>query len=827
MTAPVTRVPVPGESIRERLYEIAAAAPDRIAIVCGGERITFGRLVATATASARGLVALGTAPVALDTVCSLDCVRAVVTILISGRPLVLLDSQLPEDRRTAIVDLSGAQRLSPEAVVALSGRKPLRPLSRADTAVLLFTSGSTGTPKAVRHGQRLWLGQAVDFAHHLDVGPEDRIGSALPIGFGGGMDVVVMALLNGAALHWYDPREIGRDGIEEWVRSNDLTTLHATPSLLRSIVASWSAEAAPRTLRLVTTCGEAVHSADVASARARLGDGFAYCNLSGSSETGNLAFAMVGSGAEVPERIPAGVPGVNKVVRIDSPDASGAGEIVVESEFVAEGYVLGDGTRFEPVDERVRRYRTGDLGRFDADGRLNLLGRMDGAVKVRGYLVEPSEIEAAALRAPGVSEAVVIAQRTDAGAVVAAFVSGPGAREVAAIRRHLALALPSWMLPTHVVPMTSLPRTERGKVDRANLVVPAERPPFAAARPGVELAAAEAWRRELGVAIGRDEDPFALGGTSLGLVRVLARIEAETGRALGVHDVVADASPAGIAGAAGSAAPEALPASATRLGGDAGPVVWAFCGAGADPSCFADLARAYDGTVYALAQHGLERRGVPDWTVAAMVRRHLRTMRAVQPQGPYRLVGHSLGGILAIEVARALRAEGHDVAALTVLDTLLPPGARPVGTGTTPVSGPAIAAPPLVERVRVHARVYTAGVIRREHALQEKVFWEQGVRVGARWRPRPLDVPARVVIAADNPDDPQWWRRILTGPLDIDRVAGDHHAVLHAPTIHTVARARARLSDPLPTAFTRRPNRAARVAVHPVVRSGVCRVGPG
>ncbi|SDH09679.1 Acyl-CoA synthetase (AMP-forming)/AMP-acid ligase II [Rhodococcus triatomae] len=835
-------VAVPWSSIRERFGEIVADHGVRPAVVCGNETITYRDLHARATGTARSLVSDDDRrPVALDTESSLDCVVAIVSVLLSGRPLVLLDSQLPEERRAAIVRGADALRLSPKTFPTPTSTGTLPPVAHSDCAVLLFTSGSTGQPKSVIQGQRLWLNQAVDFHRTLGIGPGDRIGMALPLSFGGGMDVVVHALLNGATLDVLDPRERGIDAVPAWIAGHRPTTLHATPSLLRRIVAACT-EPAPE-LRLVTTCGEAIHGRDVRSMRTVLGDHIGFCNLSGSSETGNLAFHELPAGAAVPDRVlPAGHPATNKTVLLLDADgepvpAGVIGEIVLESRYLAEGYRSGDAGRFTDLGNGVRRYRTGDLARRDDDGTLHLIGRADDAVKIRGYLVEVAEIETAVLRHPGVAECAVLADKRDHREHLAVFYApaphspAPAASEV---RTHLARLLPSWMMPTHLVVTTALPRTERGKIDRSRLVIPDVPRDLAPARTSVEGVVAAQWAQALGLdTVGRHEDPFALGADSLALQRVLAALADRYGSRISVGRALADPTPAGIATQIGASRRRgALPATALLRGGlpptallrgglpptallrgglpptavllDRGEQpLWCFCGAGGNTSSFVSLARevAGDYTTYALQQQGLENRALPDFAVAAMVRRHLVTIRAQQPHGPYRLVGHSLGGLLALETARVLVGSGERVQSLTILDTLLP-GA--IVAARTPMTADDLrerlvatdehrAVPPLATRLRTHWQVYTAGLLQRDPLLQEKVFWELGLRVGNRHHARPWRGDATVYLTADNSDDPAWWSALVTGNLETVRVPGDHLSVLRAPVVTDVAaRIRAR-----------------------------------
>lgn len=811
-------VAVPWGSIRERFDEVAAAHGDLVAVVCGEEQITYRDLASRTTELAGGLTHCGEGPIALDTDSSLDCVLAIVAVLVSGRPLVLLDSQLPEERRAAITAQARAQRLSPHALPA-PAKTELPAVHESDCAVILFTSGSTGAPKSVIQGQRMWLNQGVDFHRTLNVGVGDRIGMALPISFGGGMDVVMHALLNGATLDVRDPREHGIGAVPQWITVNQLTTLHATPSLLRKIVAE--CQCVPDLhlphLRLVTTCGEAIHGRDVGTMRAVLGEHVDFCNLSGSSETGNLAFFLLLSGTAVPDRIlPVGTPATNKNVQLLGDDGQPVtngeiGEVFVESRYIAEGYRTGEASRFVDLGDGLRRYHTGDLGRLDSDGILHLVGRSDDAVKIRGYLVEVAEIETAIRAHPGVYECAVLARKAEGSGdadAIAVFYVGEQAISAPQLRTHLAERLPSWMMPTHLVALDALPRTERGKVDRAQLSIPEHARNLESSRTPIEVEVAVQWALALGLdTVGRREDPFVLGADSLALHRVLAALAERYGTRVPVGVALADPSPAGIASRISSPARRSsLPPTAVMLDLGEQPL-WAFCGAGGNTSSFVPLARELAGefSTFAVQQRGLESRALPDFTVTRMVDRHLATILRQQPRGPYRLVGHSLGGLLALETARLLTSLGRAVESLTILDTILPGSvvAQHVTMSADDLRERLVATeehravPSLRDRLRTHWQVYSAGLIRRDPVIQEKVFWELGLRVGNRHHAGVWDGDATVYLTADNSDDPAWWASLVTGNLDTIRVPGDHLSVVRQPIVADVAnRIRAAASHP-------------------------------
>ena len=392
--------------------------------------------------------------------------------------------------------------------------------------------------------------------------PEDRLASVLPHGFSAGFSLVLSGLLAGASMHVADPRRTGVDGLATWIRDAGLTTLHTTPHLVRSMVSALDpADDRLRGLRMVATVGEAVTGPDLAALRPLLGPTTSFCNWTGSSETNVYAVNEIRSTDPVPERsIPSGRIVAGKRIVLRRPDGSIAdvgesGEIVCISDAMTSGYWGAPettATRAGVADDGTPSWAVGDLGRFDEDGRITLLGRADDAVKVRGYLVEPSEVESALRTVDTVQEAAVVAVKAPPAPtrLVAYVVTKRGRRSAspAAIRKALRDLLPDYMVPTAIVPMAALPRNERGKVDRAALP---EAPSLAmtlgeggTALPDADtydqwqLAVAQIWSEVLGLpsvgplqlpAVGLDNDFAALGGDSLSAEEMLALVNDRLG----------------------------------------------------------------------------------------------------------------------------------------------------------------------------------------------------------------------------------------------------------------------------------------------------------
>ncbi|WFR66474.1 non-ribosomal peptide synthetase [Curtobacterium flaccumfaciens] len=368
-----------------------------------------------------------------------------------------------------------------------------------------------------------------------------------------------------------------------------------------------------RGLRFLMTVGEPVTGTDVTAARPHLGPTTTFWNGFGSSEMGCVAYCPVEPEAAVPDGVvPAGWPLSGKTVRVVREDGSTAdpgetGELVVLSDGMTSGYwgapektaehlvpATGAGTPDTPDGCPVPAWRQGDLARLDPDGRLVLLGRSDDAVKVRGYLVEPSEVEAALRALPEVQDAVVTALVAPPAVTrLVAYVVGRQGRRTpspAAIRRALREGLPEYMVPASIVPMTELPRNERGKVDRAELpgAPSIESEMTEREYDQWELVVGQIWAEVLGLAgVHLDEDFSALGGDSLTAEEMLAIVHERLGVDLRGSDVLEHPTLRAFARRvrAGTHAlpshPDVVKVSGAREPG--GPPVFCFAGAGRSP----------------------------------------------------------------------------------------------------------------------------------------------------------------------------------------------------------------------------------------------------
>lgn len=818
-----------------RWRAVAAIRGEAVALQTPEQSITFADAASRVDDLARTIVATTDPgrPVAVEIESDIDSVIAMLAVLCSGRPLVLLDPFLPPDRRDVVLERSGADVLDTAADAREPGQSRIADQPGPDDpAVLLFTSGSTGTPKGVVLAQKMPVNHARDGRRFLGMRPDDRAVVLLPLSFGGGLDALAMSLLNGSTMLLWDVRRRTTTGLRDWLVAQEATTAHCTPSLLRSWLGELSADDAVESLRLLSTCGEPTHRADIQLARDTILTDGVFCCWAGASEVGNLAFNLFPPERDVqPGAIPVGVPASDKHVRIVDADGNdlpvgSTGEVIVESAHVASGYHQDPeltATRFIGLHDGRTRYRTGDLGRFDESGELALLGRSDDAIKIRGYLVEPLEVEAAIRALAWTTDAVVTANRDEARLTAHVAVDpekwSPSPAE---IRQELGKTLTPWMIPRDIIVLAELPRNERGKVDRAALPPPPARPDHEPPRGMTEMALHRFWCQILGLeSIGRNEDFVELGGDSLAAAKMLAEVQHHL--QLDVNTAMLAEAPTialfaqRIESAAKERSANASGATLIPLRQGTGRPIFLVAGAGSLATSLTPVVRALqtDRPVYAIQSRGVEKRGRADHSVRAAARRAIADIRSVQPDGPYQVGGYSLGGFVAMEVAAQLTKAGETCDPVVVLDSLFDPalakrvrgekvgivgrlralrgGARDTALPDRTGDDPTPAREPLPQRIvkelALAVLVPTAGMVELPTPVQWIVFFRLGTRMIRRYRPREYSGPVGVIRARTNPDDPGLWRRMSTGAVTFHDVSGDHISMIRAPHAADTARA--------------------------------------
>ena len=817
------------QSVTERFREVAEQLSDRIALRSGSDTVTYTELSAAAerwTAQLRRREDPDAA-VALVGDLSADTAAVILGSFAAATPLVPLDTSLPHERMQQLVDVLRARGVALDTVVvggetptvspgAIGGTRvwqagrelpPLvRPVESAALTVdtvtsIQFTSGSSGEPKAVMHAHGTWLSDWILHRDRFGIVEGARVALCMPVSFAAGLNVAIGALLSGAEIIALDPRAHTADDALKRLAAADAEIVMCTPSFLQSLAEAADGNQPLERVRRIVTTGEPLYSNVVRGSR-RVAPNAVVTNWAGSSETLGIAHHDIGPDDEVPVGVvPAGIAVPHKTLGVDE-----AGRLTVTSRYLAAGYLnpRSAATTFVQNSDGSTTFVTNDRARISETGTLTILGRMDAAVKIRGYLVEPAEVEAALLECRGIREALVIAGGgSDAPVLIGYAAPTPGTRTpaVADIRAQLHSRLPAWMVPTHIVLVEALPRNERGKVSRQELPAP-QRAPIEPPRPGLETDIAAEWAAILRLeAVGRSENFVALGGDSLNVAQLTATLAARYGVKLSPSELASAPTVAQLAERLetcrrrGTTETAARPAPTTVVlrspSAHTRRTLFCFAGAGASALTFAPLAEhvGTDTAVVAFQAQGLENRAFPDWTVGRAAGRHLRELLAVQSEGPYTLVGHSLGAFIATEVANRLTELGHRVDLVAMLDPFLPPRTVRAARQFLPeVTSALLEQAPIPRSVLWRRRLWLplAGIAGTRPDRRIEALREVGVRVGRLHRPRRYAGPTLLVLSTFNGDDARVWPHLLTGRLHIERINCDHDSVIREPHIRRV-----------------------------------------
>lgn len=548
--------------------------PHACAVRTSREQLTYAELDTRANRWAHYLQSQGVGPEVLVGVClqrSVDLMVALLAVLKAGGAYLPLDPTYPPERlRYMLRDskarlvlssrTAGAELIAPEITKVLLDDAGLQAevesfpsmtpavIGNGDSlAYVIYTSGSTGEPKGVEITHRALLNHNFAVARIYQLGPSERVLQFTPISFDISAEEIFPTWLTGGAVVLRSAdRSCAPEQFIEFAAGERLTVLNIPTAYWHELTEYLhsSGRGLPDCVRLVVIGGEPASQADWNRWRECVSPKVRLLNAYGTTET--AITSTVFAATPDSESLPIGRPLANVYAMLL--DASGQ---PVQAEAPGELYIggagLARGYRYRPAltTERFisgpstgpancqRWYRTGDLARLRPDGNLEFLGRVDEQVKVRGYRIELGEIEAALLSHPEVKSAAVIAREDSPGSkrlvayIVPRETPGPRSHELAGFLKS---KLPDYMLPTAFVPMTSLPLTPAGKVDRRALPAPGNtRPPleaeFTAPQTPLQIQTARIWSEVLGVQpIGLHDNFFELGGHSLVAIQVIARL---------------------------------------------------------------------------------------------------------------------------------------------------------------------------------------------------------------------------------------------------------------------------------------------------------------
>ncbi|WP_371478781.1 amino acid adenylation domain-containing protein [Kitasatospora sp. NBC_00315] len=581
-----------------------AAAPDAVALVFEDTTLTYGELNARANRLARHLLARGAtrgAIVGIHLERGIDLVVATLAVLKAGAGYTQLDPRFPAERLTGLIHQTGTTllitterltdplrlpgttpvHLDTEAA-AIAGQdctNPDVPVSVEDVACVMFTSGSTGRPKGILAPHRAVVGTFLAQTY-ADFGPGTRVLQCAPVSWDAFALELFGAILFGATAVLQPGQDPEPATIARLIAQHHITTVHLSASLLNFLLDEYPGVFTG--VRQIMTGGEAasvthIHRALTDHPGIRLVNGYSPAESMIFTTTHTITTTDTQTGT-----IPVGKPITNKrVYLLDTtlnPVPIGVtGEIYMAGTGLAHGYTGQPDLTAERFiahpwgNPGERLYRTGDLGRRHPDGTIEHAGRADSQIKIRGFRVEPTEIETALLRHQGVSQAVVTVREDTPGdkRLTAYLVTGPGSDlDSRALRTHCAGLLPEYMVPAAFVILQTLPRTANGKLDHRALPAP-EHTTDAQGRaprtPREEILTA-LYAEILGLpTVTIDDSFFDLGGHSLLAARLISRIRTTLGAELPIRALFRTPTVAGLAEHLETSADDHLRPALTRV----------------------------------------------------------------------------------------------------------------------------------------------------------------------------------------------------------------------------------------------------------------------
>jgi acyl-CoA synthetase (AMP-forming)/AMP-acid ligase II/thioesterase domain-containing protein len=745
---------------------------------------------------------------------SRDAVIAQLAISKAGRTIMTLGPTAPADRVAALCGQAGAvvavaaaayRHLVPEGVpaVCIDDLPAGLPTSRLavtatpeDAMTIVFTSGSTGRPKGAMRSHKSRLMSVTRHRVEEVWGPGDRVAVVFEYTSAAASGAIWPALGTGASANIRDVHALGAKGLATWISEQRITRLSAPAALVEAMLDDDPPTGVFQDLQVVTFTGDVLHTATVRRLLPHLTPDACIKNVYGSSEMGRVSELVIGHGTVLEgELVSSGR--VRDIVdlRILDPDERGVGELQVSSHMLSTGYLdastdAESAFTTDPDDPDKHWFRSGDLGRVLPGRVLELHGRLDDRVKIRAQTIDPAEVELALLRLPEVREASVAARPLgkDGGLRLVAYVAPAEGADptTSSIRRGLRNLIPGGMIPQAVVVLDALPRTVRGKVDRAALPLPpAGRPeldaPYAAPATLLEQQVVSAFEQVLEIdGVGRHDDFFDLGGDSLLAVAVTV-LAGTAGYEVPLSLFVDDATPAAIA-----AGVEALTAGdsthdgrivALQTDGGGLPIYGVHAGAGRILNQVSFAARtAGTSPWYGIQMHESEK-ARDLYRVAHLARRYADDLDQRAPTGeigPCIIAGYSYGALVAHALAAELARRGRPVAACLLIDPLSP-GRRERSPRTWASRKAALLA--------LHALTGLNPGLDRVAAQRMAVSGR-----GARWyRGTPLPVPVVLFQAElEAATDLDAWRPLAGAGLEVIDVPGSHSTMVDVPNANVL-----------------------------------------
>jgi amino acid adenylation domain-containing protein len=724
-----TLTTIPEKCVHDLFSEQAERTPNAVAVEFRGDTYTYKELDDRSTTLAHYLVKMGASKGQLVGICverSLEMVVGLLGILKAGCAYVPVDPLYPQERLIFLLKNSKVELLLTldkfknrfadlytvialdsewESISSISDGSNNLKGDAKDLMYIIYTSGSTGTPKGVMVTHKNVVNHCQNVIDRFGLTCDDRVLQVTSISFDVAVQEIFPTLLAGATLVLWKEKHLS-DGAHflRWVNDSNISVINLTTAYWYNLVSDLKEQLAnvPASLKLVIVGGEKVSYETYLAWKEVVGDKVRWINDYGLTETTISATMFIPEDDwKSDNAVPIGYPLDNvEIYILDAniqPVPIGVyGELCVGGAGVASGYwELPELTqqRFvvNPFSQSVgaKLYKTGDMARFLKDGNIEFLGRVDHQIKIHGYRVELGEIEAVLEKHDALKRAVVVPRPTPHGSLqlVAYIVSDEPSIGYGELKTFLKTRLPEYMVPSHFVLINEVPLTVNGKVDgdslppvEGNSLVNRE---YVAPRSGAEKSAVSLWEKIIGDSrIGITDDFFERGGNSLLATQLIshAKVLYECDiplKTLFEYPILmewveqVEKIQVGAETTRGQVESNQCLVKIQQNGSKT-PLIFIHP-VGGTITCYFPLARKLGDSqpFYALQAQGMFSNNSSLDTVEKMADSYITEILAVQPQGPYRLGGWSMGGFIAYEIARRLQDAGHKVQQLVLIDCYL------------------------------------------------------------------------------------------------------------------------------------------------------------
>ncbi len=850
-------------TVSQLLEAQAARTPDAIAVACGDRTMTFSELDLAANQLAlrlrrQGLERGRCVGILLNR--SMELVVALVSVLKAGLAYVPLDPAHPAERLSHILKDAGLGALItdriPESALPLEGvpviqleggatsaapeevDAPGAPSTPDDLAYVIYTSGSTGLPKGVEITHRSVVNLLYAMAARPGLEQHDVLLAVTTISFDIAALELFLPLVVGARLVLATEADVV-DGARllQLIEQRRVTVMQGTPASWRLLLEAGfrsrpgfkmmiGGESLPRELanRLLEGAGELWNmygptETTIWSSCGKMLSGDETITV-GRPIANTRFYILDGKG----EPVPAGVPGLLYIGGDGVARCYHNKPQLTAEKFTSNRFAAG------------RIYLTGDLARWCSNGDVQILGRIDHQIKLRGFRIEPAEIEAVLIRQPEVSEAVVIlAEGANGEAALSAYVvprrdhAQHAEALIRSLRSSMAGVLPAFMCPAFITLLDAMPKTPSGKTDRralpAAVSTASHKKPEFAPFSAVEKRVAALWNAVLGLAVvDKHANFFEMGGHSLLAIRLLARIDAEFGQHFSLatlFQVPTLAEQAGLLEGSDTRKYDFRQVVRLQASGAKQPLI-AINNTGIYYTLSKRLGPDRPFTTLQLFDPALSAESLPS-SFEEIATRYVQLIRRVQTDGPYALLGWCVAGALAYEIAQQLCASGQEVSQLMLVDTYAPGYLTRLSLPRRLLSDYSYRWKLIVlDWSRVHSRQQSLGafignrmivkrllkLFTRNSVIAEPTRLIQGKvsspEVYDQWllnyldeaarRYQPKQYPGRILLfrSADEPsgrflDAEMGWGEYAVGGLELTVVGGDHFIMFQDPGVSQMA----------------------------------------